>query len=73
MNAIEFLKNKGLLPDYASTFTINGSFGTVALESLLDEYVAQVDVPPAVEYDSVADATGPGGTDPSKPHGKDVV
>ena len=70
MKAIEFLKSKGLLPEYASTFTINGSFGTVLLEKLLDEYAAQIDVPPAVEYDEVTDATGPGGTDPNKPHGK---
>lgn len=31
------------------------------------------DVPPGVEYDKVSaldDTTGPGGTDPNKPHGK---
>lgn len=37
------------------------------------ENIIPDEVPPAVEYDEIvttADATGPGGSDPSKPHGK---
>lgn len=65
MKAIEFLKKKGLLADYASTFQINGHFGTVALEKLLDEYAAQ-----STDDSEVSTSSGgPGGTDPGKGHG----
>lgn len=37
-NATEFLKAKGLIKDEFNEFIINGDFGKVSLNELLEEY-----------------------------------
>lgn len=36
--ATQFLRDKGLIKDYATTFIISGDFGQINLAELLEEY-----------------------------------